>query len=208
VLLHRRLTRAGRGDLLRYLDGMAMPVREHSTDAQATAGPAGSKIRRGYKLHACGTHRGFLPEYRVRPMNQAEPSTARALLRSTGPGMLVLADANYDSFRLYRAVDERGATLLTPLRGPLAWSEPLIKKITPARRRAVRAWKADPRGCEKVLEQRDGIERIFAHLTTPGSGMHGLPPWARGLRRVRLWVDGKIAIYHARLLIRRRLVAA
>lgn len=208
VLLHRRLTRAGNADLVRFLDGMAMPLREHTRDTDATSGPAGSKIRRGYKLHACGTSRGFVPEYRVRPMNHAEPSTARLIIKQVREGTLVLADAAYDSFRLYRAIGERGGQLLTRLRGELAWSEPLIRKITPARRRAVRAWQTDPQACEKVLEARDGIERIFAHLTTPGGGMHGLPPWIRGRRRVRLWVDAKIAIYHARLLIRRGLVAA
>ncbi len=118
-------------------------------------------------------------------------------------GALLLADAGFDSFRLYRAVDRAGATLLTRLRGPLAWSEPLIRKISPARRSAVRAWQQAPQECEALMRLRLGIERVFAHLTSPGPGLHGLPPWVRGRRRVRLWVDAKIALYHARLLVRR-----
>lgn len=94
VLLHRRLTRAGRDDLFNFLDGKALAIRDHSTDHQALAGPAGRKIRRGYKLHVRATASGFLREYRVFPMNRAEPSTARQLLRELRPNALVLADAN------------------------------------------------------------------------------------------------------------------
>lgn len=203
LLLHRELTREGRDDLLSKLDGMPMTVREHSSDRQARSGPAGRKIRRGYKLHARGTCGGFFSEYNVLPMNVAEPSTARKLLKSLPAGSLVLADANYDSFRLYREIDRRGGQLLTYLRGPLARSEPLIRKITPARRWTVRQWQSDPERCERILRHRDDIERYFAHLTSCGGGLTTLPAWARGRRRVRLWVDAKIAIYHARLLVRR-----
>lgn len=203
ILLHRELTRKGRDDLISKLDGMPMPVREHSTDRQARSGPAGRKIRRGYKLHSRAGCSGFFPEYSVLPMNEAEPSTARKLLKSLPAGSLVLADANYDSFRLYREIDRRGGQLLTYLRGPLARSEPLIKKITPARRWAVRQWQSHRERCERILHHRDDIERRFAHLTSCGGGLITLPPWVRGRRRVRLWVDAKLAIYHARLLARR-----
>ncbi len=109
VLLHRALVSAGRNDLLCYLDGKALVVHDHSTDSQALAGPAGHRIRRGYKLHARATSSGFVPEYRVLPMNAGEPSTARRLLRRLACASLVLADANYDSYRLYDAVDARAA---------------------------------------------------------------------------------------------------
>jgi hypothetical protein len=54
-----------------------------------------------------------------------------------------------------------------------------------------------------LLDQRAAIERIFAALTGFGGGLTTLPPWVRRIGRVTRWVTAKIAIYHARLRVRK-----
>ena len=46
---------------------------------------------------------------------------------------------------------------------------------------------------------RLGVEQAFGLMTHLGLG--ALPPWVRRLRRVRLWVMGKVIAYHAHLLL-------
>ncbi len=57
----------------------------------------------------------------------------------------------------------------------------------------------------RMLHKRDAIERHFAHLTNCGGGLSSLPAWGRTLPRVRLWIDAKIAIDHARRLAKETL---
>lgn len=54
-----------------------------------------------------------------------------------------------------------------------------------------------------MLKDRGGIERNFSTLTCGGGGLGPLPAWVRSLARVRRWVGAKIALYHARLQLRR-----
>jgi hypothetical protein len=63
-------------------------------------------------------------------------------------------------------------------------------------------WEQVPGLCKRVYKVRTGIERIFSALSTFAGGLGPLPSWVRGLRRVRQWVMAKLAIYHARLLVR------
>jgi Transposase DDE domain len=207
LILHEILSAKSRDDLLSYLDGKALVINDYSTDPDARNGIASGKFHFGYKLHARATKSGFLPEYRVLSLNEGEPNTARELLTQLRPGSLVLADCNYDSRYLYRAVADRGSALLTRLKGRSRQSNNL-RKMGPARRAALQTWQTIPNWCERAIHERDEVERIFAHLTSFGGGLGPLPPWVRRLSRVRRWVDAKIAIYHARLIVRQRTVAA
>ena len=54
-----------------------------------------------------------------------------------------------------------------------------------------------------LLQPRDQVERIFSALSCFGGGLTTIPPWVRRLDRVSRWVAAKIAIYHARLRIRK-----
>jgi hypothetical protein len=199
--LHAVLSAEGRGDLLSFIDGKALVINDYSTDPDARNGIASGKYHFGYKVHARASAGGFIVEYRVLPLNEGEQNNARRLLKRLRPGSVVMGDANYDSRHLYSAVNARGGWLLTRLKGR-ARSSGTLRSMGPARRDAIRIWQSDPRLCERALHLRDGIERCFAHLTSFGGGLGPLPSWVRRLRRVRLWVDAKIAIYHARLTAR------
>ena len=132
---------------------------------------------------------------------------ACTLLEELPRGAVVLGDANYDSRFLYADVRERGGWLLTRLKGRSRQPRNL-NRMGEARRGALDAWRTNPALCERVLHLRDGVERRFGHLTSFGGGLGPLPSWVRRLRRVRLWVDAKIAVYHARLIARSLAIAA
>lgn len=64
-------------------------------------------------------------------------------------------------------------------------------------------WSRQPQAMQRLLHERDRIERAFATLGNTGEGLKVLPPWVRGLEKVRRWVTVKIIFYHARLIARR-----
>lgn len=206
-MLHEVLVEQGLDDRICYLDGKALPVGEYSTDPDATDGRAHGRFRKGYKMHALTSERGFILQHTVLPLNVGEPNTARSLLDRFPAGALALADANYDSAPLYEAIRQRGGQLLTRLKGR-ARSADRLRTMGPARRQAIAMWETASSCCEVLLHWRDDIERHFGHLTSCGGGLTGLPAWVRRLDRVRRWVDAKVAIYHARLLVRRMRMAA
>jgi hypothetical protein len=206
--LHELLAARGREDLLNFIDGKPLVIQGYSTDPDARNGIACGKYAFGYKLHARVTGSGFLAEYAVLPLHEGEPNTARSLLEHVTPGVLMLADANYDSGPLYEAVAARGATLLTRPKGQHLRRPGSQRRTPPARQEALETWRTQPRCCEQAMHLRDGIERVFARLGNFGGGLGPLPAWVRRLPRVRRWVDAKIAIYHARLLAKACLNAA
>lgn len=202
VHLHRVLTDHGHESALSYLDGKALAVGECTTDPDARNGVVTTgRFRRGYKMHARADELGFFVEYRVRPLNEGEALIARKLLRRLDVGTLVLADANYDSRKLYAAIERRGSLFLCPVKGH-ATKARTFRRMPRSRRQAVRLWRDKPEMAQAAMGLRATIERLFAHLTGFGGGLGPLPAWARTLGRVRRWVDAKVAIYHARLIAR------
>lgn len=199
-MLHEVLTEQGRGELLNFLDGKPLVINGYSADPDARNGKACGRYAFGYKLHARTTHSGFIHEYKVLPLNEGEPNTARRLLERLPEGAMVLADANYDAAPLYKAVDERGARLLTRLKGQHQRKPGTKRSMPRARREAVELWDQMPAVGELAMRVRSSIERTFARLCGFGGGLGALPPWARRLSRVTRWVDAKLAIYHARLI--------
>jgi len=187
---------------LSFLDGKPLPVSNYSQDPDARDGYANGGMACGYKLHAWATEDGRIPLFRVRPLNEGEPRIARQLAPGLPAGHLVLADANYDSGPLYQAVADRGSRMLTPLKAR-ARTPAHLRRVTPARRRVIRLWDRRPEVCERLGQQRVGIERIFSALTCFGGGLSPLPHWVRRLHRVERWVTAKLAIYHARLRCRK-----
>lgn len=202
VLLHRVLTAHTRSSQLSYLDGKALPVGEHTSDPDARNGVVTTgRFRIGYKLHARVNRDGFFEEYRVTALNRGEAKVARQLVRSTPDGGLVLADSNYDSRILYRAVDRHGSQMFTPVKG-IARAASTFKRMPESRKRAVLLWRTHPELASWAMKERATIERVFAHLCGFGGGLGPLPAWVRRLHRVRLWLDAKIAVYHIRLIAR------
>lgn len=200
VLLHETLTAHGASAALSFLDGKALPIGDWATDRDARDGAVRTgRFRRGYKLHGRVNDVGFIEEYSVRSLNEGEPKVARTLLRRVPSGGAVVADANYDSRLLYGAVERRGAWFFTPIKGE-AKAASTFARMPESRRQAIALWKERPHIAQRAMGARSTIERVFAHLCGFGGGLGPLPAWVRRIGRVRLWVEAKIAIYHARLI--------
>jgi len=193
------LTRAVPSVALAFFDGKPLILRRQSQDATAKVGYASDGFAKGYKLHALANADGFITAFSVQSMNVSEVHEARQLAQYVPARTLVLADANYDSAKLYQAVNARGATLLTRLKGQPSRDPTQLQRMGPARRLAIRLWQRYAEACEYLMRKRVTIERIFAALTTAGGGLTTLPPSVRTIGRVTRWVAAKIAVYHARL---------
>lgn len=195
--VRRRATGAVGDALLLCIDGKALPVTENTRVPDATTGHGGGKFCKGYRLHAMTDQRGRIVDYRVTPMHEQEKNMAFEMLADAPSGAVILADGNYDSSRLYDAAAARGATLFTPLKG-FGTSPCVMKKMSRARVAANGMWTRHRRLSEKVYSLRGIIERAFANLSNFAGGLQALPPWVRGLPRVRRWVAAKLLIYHVR----------
>lgn len=196
------LTRTDTPVALAFLDGKPLPVSFCSHDPDATVGWGTTGFAKGYKLHACATADGRIPAFAVRPMNEGEAKVARATLPPVSEAEFILADANYDSKHLYQTLGARGQQLLTPLKR-IAVNPGPLQRMGPRRRFAITLHQRLGDGYRTLLHGRDEIERIFSALTCFGGGLTSLPPWVRHLDRVNRWVSAKIAIYHARLRVRK-----
>lgn len=187
---------------LAFLDGKPLPVSFCSRDPDARIGWATKGFAKGYKLHACATADGRIAAFTVRPMNEGEAKVAREQLPAAPEATLILADANYDTKHLYQTLGARGQQLLTPLKRIAVNPQPL-RRMGPHRRFAIELHRNLGSGYRALLDKRDAIERVFAALTCFGGGLTTLPAWVRRLGRVTRWVTAKIAIYHARLRVRK-----
>lgn len=202
------MTGRAKGLPLSFIDGKALPVGEHSTDPDARDGVVThTRFRKGYRLHARVNSAGFIEQYRVTPLNEGEARIARRLVRHVPRGGLVLADANYDSRHLYGATERRGAWLFTPVKGK-ARKARTFRRMPELRRQAVVLWRDNPETASELMNLRASIERRFGNMVSFGGGLCHLPAWVRQLHRVKLWVDAKIAVYHARLIARIAAAAA
>ncbi len=140
--------------------------------------------------------------FSVRPMNEGEAKVAKDFATHPEMGGLILADANYDSKHLNKALGMRGAQLLTPLKR-IAVNPGPLRRMGRNRRFAIDLHKHLGDKYRALLDHRDSIERSFSALCCFGGGLTTLPSWVRRLDRVTRWVSAKIAIYHARVSIRK-----
>ena len=191
--VNRHLSSADDVGPLRYLDGRALVVGPHSADVDAKRGPRGRGYAKGYKLHAITTQDGRFVDFRVASLNVSEKRVAETMLEHTPSGGLLLADAGYDSGRLYDKAQQHGIVLLTPLPKNAGGGH---RPQSSARMFAKRLWAL---GVKHLYAKRNNIERYFGQLSAFGGGLTALPPWVRTLSRVRRWVTAKITIYHAKL---------
>jgi hypothetical protein len=202
--VNERLADSTQPFTLAFIDGKAMAVSESSKDPDARTGRGHGKFSRGYKLHALVSDDGRIRLFAVRPMNEAEPRVSREHIMPYLPaGVLVIGDGNYDSKFLYQIASERGSWFFAPpKKAPQqrrSW-----RRTNEARREAVEVWEQRPRLARAVYKLRSEIERVFSRLSCFGGGLAPLPAWVRRLDRVTLWVTAKIALYHARLILRER----
>jgi hypothetical protein len=187
---------------LSFLDGKPLPIPTWSRDKDSRIGYATKGFARGYKLHAWAAEDGRIVRFSIRPMNDGEARVAREFATDSRVSGLVLADANYDSQQLYQALGAGGAQLLTPLKR-IAMNPGPLRRMGENRRFAIDLFHRLGEGYRTLLHRRDAIERCFSALCCFGGGLTTLPAWVRRLDRVTRWVGAKIAIYHARLCLRK-----
>lgn len=194
--LHRVvLERLGPCSRAAAIDGRPLPVGGSSQDRHAKGGRAVGSMWRGYKLYAVADLRQAILNFEVHPMNQAEPTVARSLIaRVPARVKRIVGDTIYDSMPLHQAAAACGVKVYTPLR-----QNRVGRRKQPRRMQLMRLWRTAVG--RRFLRTRDTIERAFARLSGIGFGFKGLPAWARGLHRVRLWVSGKILLYNAYLAL-------
>jgi len=195
------------------LDGRPLELGEHTTDREARQGRGAGRYAKGYKLHTLIDFDGRILAWHVTAMSGSEPVVARRLLKhavSAGllaPGAVVLADAGYDSNPLHRAAAKLGVRVIAPRKRP-GTSLSKGHRQEPGRLLAVYITECLPDLWERLAKIRGDIERFFGAWSCTGGGLHNLPPWARGLHRVRRWVAAKVIIHTTRIALRLRTQAA
>lgn len=174
------------------VDGKALALRAHTRDPDAANGWGSGAYARGYKLHAIVSTTHRLHAFEVCPMNEAECTTARALVDRlpTGVGETLLGDAAYDSNPLHAACASRGLRLLAPRRRP-GFALCKNRRHEPSRIASVGLLEGP--SPPRIFKERQSIERFFSRLAF-GARLYALPPWVRRLHRVRAWVAAKLAI--------------
>ncbi len=177
--------------LWKWVDAKPLPIGNCSKDRQAGYGRSGAGMGKGYKLFAICDSNGTMDAWRIGPMNKDEKTMAHRLMGHVqGPGYLA-GDGEYDASRLYAAARSAGLVLVASKRGGPGLGH---HKQRPERLRSIEL--QNRQFGRALLRQREGIERIFAHLTCGACALQPLPAWVRTHRRVELWVRGKIIVYY------------
>lgn len=193
--LEQRVTKPAQGGLYWMIDGKPLVISGVSKDRQAGYGRAARSMARGYKLHAITDTQNALAAWRLAPMNVDERVMAARMLRTVEIKGYVAADANYDSNSLHIICTAReNLQLVTPRRyGP--GRKVGHRSQSPGRLRSIELLEnPKPKFGRKLLHDRGAIERTFGNATNWGGGLTHLPPWARTYRRVRRWVQAKLAL--------------
>lgn len=207
--LEQLVLRTGRSiPLVCAIDGKPLPIAGHSTDPQAGYGRAARGKAKGYKLHVLVDLMGTVWGWRVTPMNGDERTIARRLVASLPGEGYLLADANYNSSRIFGAAAARGVQLVSPRRqrgGRMGLGH---HPQHPARLRCIDMLENGVSDFGTGLHQlRRSVERFLGTLSSTGGGLTCLPGWVRRHRRVRLWVQAKL-IFNQLRADRRRALAA
>lgn len=192
-------------------DGKALFVKNQTRDPDAATGFASGRFGRGYKLHAIVDDQHRIHAWSILPLNKAEqPECRRLLPHMSGPRargrLLLLGDAGYNSNPLFAAARKAGLRLVAPRCKPemgLGW-----KKHDPDRLSSKRLTEDRGGWMGPMLKRlRSGVERYFSGLGSGAVNGGELPPWARRLHRVSLWIDAKVVLNAARIEVGRRLRA-
>lgn len=188
-------------ELALMIDGKPLHVGSHSKDPDAAWGHARRGWAKGYKLHEVDGARPAPCEWDVEPLNVAEPTVAARLVARLPPGgCYLLGDSAFDSNPLHEAATSGGRQLLAPRKRPGTGLGHCRQSV--GRLRSLELLEG-PGAFGRALHcERDAIERRFGRLTNHAAGLAPLPNWVRRLDRVRLWVQLKLLIHAAYVLLR------
>jgi len=193
--LERRVTAPTHPHLYWMIDGKPLAISGCSKDRQAGYGRAARSKAKGYKIHAITAVDGSVANWRIAPMNKDERVMAERLLKTTDLTGYIVADANYDSNKLHKVCDARGNRQFVSPRRYGAGRKVGHRAQSPGRLRSIALLEnPQPDFGRQLLKDRSAIERHFGNATNWGGGLTHLPPWARTYRRVRRWVQAKLAL--------------
>lgn len=179
--------------LCKWIDAMPLPIGNSSGDKQAGYGRAANGKAKGYKLYGIYDPSGVMDHWRVAPMNVSEKKMARRLVRDARFQGYLVGDGEYDDNTLHEWTRAKGIMLLAPKRkgkgvGHHWHSVHRLKAIEMLSRLFA----------QRMLHDRAGIDRFFGSWASWGGGIKHPPPWVRGLRRVRQWVQAKLILLYAK----------
>jgi hypothetical protein len=192
LLRHRQ--RGRRRGLVNIVDGKVLAVSRHSRDQEATFGGRQGG-QRGYKLHLILGQNSRFEALAIHPLNVGERGVARELVRRGRLCGYLLGDKQYDDEQLYGVCATRGLQLIAPRQKGAARGLAHCRHSA-ARLRGIALLEASQTGFGPGLFQlRRGIERFFGQWVSAPYGLLVLPPWVRGLERVRRWATGKLVLF-------------
>jgi len=183
------------------VDAKPLTVGSYSRDPDTTWGHVPRGWGKGYKLHAIFASAAAPLEWEVEPINVAEPTVAARLVgRLKKGGGYVLGDGAYDSNPLHEIATFGGRQLLAPRKRPHAGLGHC--RQTPGRLRSIELLEGPGEFGRTLHAERDEVERRFGRLTNHAAGLAPLPNWVRRLDRVRLWIQLKLLIHTAYVLLK------
>jgi transposase len=181
------------------MDGKPLQVAWHSTDPHARKGRGAGGLARGYKIHAIVDAQGRPLTWRLAGMDLDERRMAQRLLRDISNTCYVVADANYNSHRVFLAASACGAQLVSPRKRSHVGTKTGHHPQHADRIRCIDLLERQPQPFARdLLIARKAVERYFGNLTNFGGGLTCLPAWVRTYPRVLAWVTAKITISHLR----------
>lgn len=189
--------------LVKQVDSKPMYVGPYSKDCDAKRGRvAAGQMARGYRLHTLN-HGRTVRFFTLGPMNEHDSTMAPLVFRKLeGSGGYAVADNAYDTNDLHAQAAAVEHQLVAP---PRACNKGVrdLKHNCPQRIRALDLLDSPLEKCglsgdfgRELYNCRQRIESGYGGLTL--LGLHYLPGWVRGPRRVALWAAGKILIYLCR----------
>jgi hypothetical protein len=177
-----------------YIDAKPLVIGNCSGDRDARFGYAAGRVAKGYKMHVILDAKRIVRHWHLDTMKPHESKVAPRLIdQLPGTGTLV-GDNAYDKNKLYRRAGRRGWQLVARRRKGTKLGK---IKHDPWRLRAHRQMTRAQR--QELFRRRGAIERFFGQLGNQPGGLGPLPNHVRGLRRVRLWVQAKLILYHLRM---------
>lgn len=192
--------------LVKILDSKPMYVGPYSKDRDAKRGRvAAGHLTRGYRLHTLN-HGRIVRQFTLAPMNTNDAVVAPQLIKKLEGGGYAAADNAYDTNVLHQEAAAVNHQLVAP---PRAVNKGVrdIRYNCPQRLRALDLLDSPLEKCglsgnfgRELYNCRQQVESGFGGLTF--LGLHFLPAWVRGPRRVALWAAGKILIYLCRNAIK------